>query len=144
MSLIRYEPWSLLNQFSRELERQFNLAPRHENDVATSDWSPAVDIKETEKAYTLTADIPGVDPKDIDVHMEDGILTVKGERDLKREEEKEGYKRVERVHGSFYRRFSLPESVDADNITAKCNNGVLEVTIPKLEKASARKITVSH
>jgi len=144
MSLVRYEPWNLFNQFSKELDRRFQNDQEHDGDVATSDWSPAVDIKENETAYTVVADIPGVDPKDIDVHMEDGILTVKGERNLNREEEKEGYKRVERVHGSFYRRFNLPETVDADKISAKCKDGVLEVTIPKQEKTQPRKITVQH
>ena len=144
MSLVRYEPWNLLNQFSKELDRHYHHAQHHDNDVATSDWSPAVDIKESDQAYTLIADIPGVDPKDIDVHMEDSVLTVRGERNLKREDETEGYKRVERVHGSFYRRFSLPETVDAEHITAKCSEGVLEVTIPKQEKVQPRKITVAH
>ncbi len=144
MSLVRYEPWNLFNQFSKELDRRFQNDQEHYGDVATSDWSPAVDIKENETAYTVVADIPGVDPKDIDVHMEDGVLTVKGERNLNREEEKEGYKRVERVHGSFYRRFSLPETVDAEKISAKCKDGVLEVTIPKQEKSQPRKITVQH
>ena len=144
MSLVRYEPWSLLNQFSKELDRRFHNDQEQYGDVATSDWSPAVDIKENETAYTVVADIPGVDPKDIDVHMEDGVLTVRGERNLNREEEKEGYKRVERVHGSFYRRFSLPETVDADKISAKCKDGVLEVSIPKQEKSQPRKITVQH
>ena len=144
MSLVRYEPWSLLNQFSKEFDRRLNQDREQYGDVATSDWSPAVDIKENETAYTVVADIPGVDPKDIDVHMEDGVLTVKGERNLNREEEKEGYKRVERVHGSFYRRFSLPETVDAEKISAKSKNGVLEVTIPKQEKSQPRKISVQH
>jgi len=144
MSLVRYEPWSLFNQFSKELDRRFQTNQEHDGDVATSDWSPAVDIKENETAYTVVADIPGVDPNDIDVHMEDGVLTVKGERNLNREQEKEGYKRVERVHGSFYRRFSLPETVDADKISAKCKDGVLEVTIPKQEKSQPRKINVQH
>ncbi len=144
MSLVRYEPWNLLNQFSKEFDRRYHADRDLYGDVATSDWSPAVDIKENDTAYTLVADIPGVDPKDIDVHMEDGVLTVKGERNLNREEEKEGYKRVERVHGSFYRRFSLPETVDAEKISAKCSDGVLEVTIPKQEKTQPRKIKVHH
>jgi len=144
MSLVRYEPWNLLNHFSREFDHRLRSNHDQYSDVATSDWSPAVDIKENETAYTLVADIPGVDPKDIDVHMDDGILTVKGERNLNREQESEGYKRVERVNGSFYRRFSLPETVDAEKISAKCKDGVLEVTIPKQEKTQPRKITVQH
>jgi HSP20 family protein len=143
MALVRYEPWSLLNQFNRELDTLF-ARPNTENSIATSDWTPAVDIKETENEFKILADIPGVDPKDIDVHMEDGVLTIRGEREAKKEEEKEGYKRVERSYGSFYRRFNMPDSADADKISAKSVHGVLEVTIPKQEKVQPRKISVQH
>lgn len=143
MSLVRYEPWSLLNQFNRELDTLFTR-PNNGDSVATSDWSPAVDIKESDTEFKILADIPGVNPKDIDVHMEDGVLTIRGERESNKREEKEGYKRVERSYGSFYRRFNMPDSADADKIAAKCNNGVLEVTIPKQEKVQPRKIAVQH
>lgn len=143
MALTRYEPWSLLNQFSRELDSIFHQ-PNGEGSVATSDWTPAVDIKESDSSFTLIADIPGVDPENIDVHMEDGVLTIKGERETSKTDEREGYKRVERSYGSFYRRFSMPETADADKIAAKCRNGVLEVTIPKQEKVQPRKIAVQH
>ncbi len=144
MTLVRYEPWNLLNQFRREMDRLYD--PTSEGDetssIATSDWIPAVDIKETDSAFEIHADIPGVDPKDIDVHMENGILTIKGERTTENKEENEGYKRIERSRGSFYRRFSLPDTADADKITAKSNHGVLEITIPKQEKVQPRKISV--
>jgi len=144
MTLIRYQPWSRLNQLHRELDRMFEGAPTNGDDehIATSDWQPAVDIKEDEKAFTIHADVPGVDPKDIEVHMENGVLTIKGERESEKRDEREGYKRIERAYGSFYRRFSLPDSTDADNINAKSSNGVLEVTIPKMQKTEARKISV--
>ena len=144
MSLVRYEPWSLLNQFSKELDRSFRGRDENYSDIATSDWTPAVDIKEDDNAFHIVADIPGVDPKDIEVHMENGVLSIKGERESKKEEEKEGYKRVERSYGSFYRRFSMPESANAEKIEAKSKNGVLEITIPKQEKVQARKIKVDH
>jgi len=142
MSLVRYEPWGLFSQVSQELGRQFHHA-QHYKDASEKprNWSPAVDIKESEQAYTLIADVPGVNPENIDVHMEDGVLSLRGERS---QDEQKGYKHVERAHGRFYRRFTLPDTVDADNISAKFNNGVLEVTIPKQEKLQARKITVSH
>ncbi len=92
-----------------------------------------MDIKETRDAFILHADVPGVDPKDIDVHMENGILTIKGDRESEKKDEREGYKRVERQYGAFYRRFSLPDTADAEKIAAKCKNGVLEITIPKKE-----------
>ena len=144
MTLVRYEPWNLVNQLRREMDRFYD--PANETDetsnIATSDWIPAVDIKETDAAFEIHADIPGVDPKDINVNMEDGVLTIKGERESKSEEEHEGYKRIERSRGSFYRRFSLPDTADADKITAKSNHGVLEITIPKQEKVQPRKISV--
>ena len=143
MALTRYEPWSLLNQFSRELDSIFHQN-NGEGSVATSDWTPSVDIKENDNQYTLLADIPGVDPKDNDVHMEDSVLTIRGERNLNREEEKDNFKRVERIHGTFYRRFTLPETADAEKISARCKDGVLEVVIPKQEKVLPRKIAVQH
>jgi len=144
MSLVRYEPWNAMEQIRREMGRMFEGQPSlaEGSNIATSDWVPAVDIKETEKEFLIHADIPGVDPNDIDVHMEDGMLTIKGERESETKEEKEGYKRVERQRGSFYRRFSLPDTANADKISAKSKNGVLEITIPKQEKAQARKIQV--
>jgi len=142
MSLVRYEPWGLLGQLSKELDRGFRST--ESSDVATSDWTPAVDIKENNDGFVIVADIPGVDPKDIEVHMENGVLAIKGERESEKKEEKEGYKRVERSYGSFYRRFSMPETADASKINAKSKNGVLEITIPKQEKEQARKIKVEH
>ncbi|SFM25408.1 heat shock protein Hsp20 [Ectothiorhodospira mobilis] len=143
MFMTRYEPWSLLNQLSRELDRLNPTATGgDEEPAAVSDWVPAVDIREEKDAYVLHADVPGVDPKDIEVHMENGVLTIRGERKSESTEERENYKRVERVRGSFYRRFSLPDTADAERISARSANGVLEVRIPKQEKVQPRRITV--
>lgn len=143
MALVRYEPWNVLNQLRREMDRVIEGSENAEgSNIATADWTPAVDIKETDSAFVITADIPGVDPKDIEVNMENGMLTIKGERQEEKEEEKEGYKRIERVRGTFYRRFSLPDTADADKISAKSKHGVLEITIPKQEKVQPRKIAV--
>ena len=144
MSLVRYEPWSAMEQLRREMGRMFegHSSAEEGSSIATSDWVPAVDIKETDKEFVIHADIPGVDPDDIDVHMEDGMLSIKGERESESKEEREGYKRVERQRGSFYRRFSLPDTANAEKISAKSKNGVLEITIPKQEKAHPRKISV--
>jgi HSP20 family protein len=90
----------------------------------------------------LLADIPGVDPKDIEITMEKGILCIKGERRTESREELEGFKRIERARGTFYRRFSLPDSADAERISARGRDGVLEVVIPKQEKVQPRRITV--
>jgi HSP20 family protein len=126
----------------REMDRAFDSRADEGSSVATSDWVPAVDIKEEKDSFVIVADIPGVDPKDIEVHMENGMLTIKGEKESEKKEEREGYKRVERSFGSFYRRFSLPDTADAEKITAKSNNGVLEVTIGKQEQVQPRKISV--
>ena len=142
MTLTRYEPWNLLDQMRREMDRAFDSRTDEGSSVATSDWVPAVDIKEEKDSFVIVADIPGVDPKDIEVHMENGMLTIKGEKESEKKEEREGYKRVERSFGSFYRRFSLPDTADAEKITAKSNNGVLEVTIGKQEQVQPRKISV--
>jgi len=144
MALVRYEPWSMLDQLRKEMDRAFERSGGEGSVVTTSDWTPAVDIKESENAFTIIADIPGVDPKDIEVHMENGMLTIKGERESEKKEEKEGYKRVERSYGSFYRRFTMPDTADADKIGAKSKNGVLEITIPKHEKVQPRKISVQE
>ena len=142
MALVTYEPMNVLNQLRREMDRLFETEPPSGGMVTAADWVPAVDIKETDKAFIITADVPGVDPKDIEVNMENGVLTIRGERKEEKEEEKEGYKRIERVRGTFYRRFTLPDTADAEKISAKSKNGVLEITIPKQEKVQPRKITV--
>jgi len=149
MNVVRYEPWGLLRRFNDDVNQLFSesrnlpVAEGDRSSIVTSNWSPAVDIKEEDERFVLKADIPGVDPKDIDVSMEDGVLTIKGERKHESEEEAEGYKRVERSYGSFYRRFSLPDTADAERVTAKGKDGVLEVFIPKQEKVQPRRIAVS-
>ena len=145
MSLRRYNPWSLFDQLQHEINQSQGYSTKTEDDadVVTSDWAPAVDIKEQDTGYLLIADIPGVDPKDIEIHMENGILTIKGERESEKKTEREGYKRIEREHGVFYRRFTMPEGVNADAIEATNKNGVLTVSIPKQEAKQARRITVN-
>ena len=101
-----------------------------------------MDIKEEDNRFVILADVPGIDPKDIKVTMEGGVLTLKGERSTQTEEEREGYKRIERARGTFYRRFSLPDSADAEGIKAKGKDGVLEIAIPKHERVQPRRITV--
>jgi HSP20 family protein len=112
------------------------------SNVATSNWSPAVDIEEQTSRFVITADVPGVAPEDIEVTMENGILTIKGERNEEQNVERAGFRRAERVSGSFYRRFSLPDSANPEKISAHGKNGVLEIVIPKGEKAQARRISV--
>ncbi|HEB93595.1 MAG TPA: Hsp20/alpha crystallin family protein [Gammaproteobacteria bacterium] len=145
MTLVRYEPWNVLQQLQREMNSLFDnrLPAEGENgNIVTSDWAPAVDIKEEDDRFLVLADIPGVDPEDIEVNMENGILSIKGERKSEHTEEKEGYKRVERAYGAFHRRFTLPESADPEGIKAKSRHGSLEIVIPKREAVQPRRISV--
>lgn len=137
--MTRYEPWSLLNQLQRELERSFEGVRAGTDTAATAEWTPAVDIKEEPERYVLWADLPGVSPDRIDITMENGILTLKGERVTEAKHHREGIKRAERVFGTFYRRFSLPDSADSEGISARCSNGVLEISIPKKPPCSPRR-----
>ena len=130
MAIVRYEPWSLLSQLQKQLDSSYD-DDGSEGSISTAEWAPAVDIKEEDDQFVLLADIPGVKPEDIEVHMDGGVLTVKGEKESVTKTEKDGYKRVERTSGSFYRRFNLPDSADGDAIKAKCKQGVLEIIIPK-------------
>ena len=142
MSLIVRDPWQMLEQFRREMDQA--LAPMRDDDtrVEGSAWSPAVDIKEEDDKYVLYADIPGVKPEDIEINMDKGILTIRGERKHESEESDKGFHRVERSHGVFIRRFALPDTVDAENISATSKDGVLELVLPKTKKPEARKIEV--
>lgn len=112
-----------------------------ESSVVTSQWVPRVDIKEEANRFVLYADIPGVNPEDIEVQMDKGMLTIKGER---REEarENESFSRIERRHGSFHRRFALPDSADPEGISASGQNGVLQIVIPKRPETTPRRIQV--
>ncbi len=144
MALTRYEPWTVVNQLQREMNRLFEGREGQVEDgnVATSDWIPAVDIRDEPNRFVILADVPGVDVKDIEVQMENGMLSIRGERKHEVKEDQEGYKRVERTRGTFYRRFTLPDTADADKVAATCKNGVLEVVIPKQEKVKPRRISI--
>lgn len=146
MSLVRYNPWTLFDQLNRELNNPLSTYSNNEDDgsVATARWSPSVDITENDNAFVLHADIPGVKPEDIEVSMEHSVLTIKGERNTEEKTEKDNFRRVERQYGMFYRRFTLPDTANADKIEAHSEHGVLKVTIPKKEVALARRISVKH
>lgn len=147
-NISRYRPSSLIHQLhrlSQEWDHLFepNYYPEDNSLVETSHWAPCVDIKEESDRFVLYADIPGVDPNDIEISMENGVLTIKGERSTSKREESEGYTRVERSRGSFYRRFALPDTADPERITAEGNHGVLEIIIPKRDKVKSKKIKIS-
>ena len=141
MNVIRYEPWTAMDQLMNRLFDGHRLALAGET-AAVSAWTPNVDIKEEAERYVIHADVPGVDPKDIEVTLEDGVLTLSGERKSESRTEEDGWRRVERVSGQFLRRFTLPETVDAEGVSAKGANGVLEIVIPKQAKVQPKKIEV--
>lgn len=148
MNTSSYDPWVRLNRLRGELDRLFEpvAAPmsgtEDNSHVVTCDWVPSVDIKEEPNGFVLYADVPGVDPKRIEITMEKGVLTIKGERNDEARDSRKHYKRAERSWGTFYRRFSLPDTADPEGISAKSVNGVLEVTIPKRAQEQPRKIVV--
>ncbi|HOW62766.1 MAG TPA: Hsp20/alpha crystallin family protein [Candidatus Contendobacter sp.] len=144
MALMRYEPLNLLNQLQREVNRLFETSRLGDEETGhmLADWAPAVDIKEEPAQFVIHADLPGVDIKDIEITLENGVLTLKGQRAAEKKEETQQYRRVERVRGTFLRRFSLPDAVDAEKVAARCKDGVLEVVVPKREAAQPRRIAI--
>ena len=143
MNIVRYEPWRLMGRLHREIDQLFGDAFATETDgnkvVA---WTPSVDVHEEQDRYTVRADLPGVEAKDIDVTAAGGVLTIRGSRNIEKRENQKGYERLERLSGDFLRRFSLPENARAEDIKAKHNNGVLEVVIPKTPVVEPRKVSV--
>jgi len=140
MTILRYEPWSLVNRLHRQLDEAFSA------DAGDSDgawWIPQVDVHEEPERFAVLVDVPGVEPKDIEITAEKGVLTIRGERHSRTEENSGGYRRLERRSGKFLRRFTLPDSANLDAISAKHTQGVLEVTIPKQAKLQPRRIEVA-
>jgi HSP20 family protein len=146
MNISRFEPWSLVNVLHRDLDqiaaRRFGLANAEENGHSIADWLPAVDIVEEQERFVLRADLPGVKAEDIDVNMENGVLSISGQRITETSDDTDGVRRLERTSGKFYRRFTLPETANPEEISAKSEHGILEVTIPKQARVQARRITV--
>lgn len=120
----------------------FQNGSNDDSSIATSQWIPRVDITEEPGRFVLFADIPGVEPGQIEVQMDKGILTIKGERKHESKVETESFSRIERRHGSFHRRFALPDSADPDGISASGCNGVLQIVIPKRPETTPRRIQV--
>jgi HSP20 family protein len=148
MTITRYSPWTtqpgFRNELKTALDKFFNAdADNDQSNVVTSQWTPRVDIKEEAQRFVILADIPGVDPKDIEVHMEKGILTIKGERSSEVKEDGQTFTRVERSRGVFYRRFALPDSANPEGISATGRHGVLEIAIPKRPETTARRIQIN-
>tara|TARA_R110000868_G_scaffold329680_6_gene590472 strand:+ start:621 stop:1055 length:435 start_codon:yes stop_codon:yes gene_type:complete len=140
--LIRNKNLQLLNELSGMLGSRLQDGAQDDSNVESSRWLPAVDIKEEPDKFLLVVDLPGVDPGNVEISMEDNVLTLKGSREEAVNDEAGGYHRVERTKGSFYRRFTLPDAADAEQVAAKSKHGVLDITIRKKKAVQARKITV--
>jgi HSP20 family protein len=142
-TLAKFDPFADLADFPRSLRLFGDTFGRLLSEpVAGRPWVPAVDVLESDDAITLKADVPGVRMEDIDIRLENGTLTLKGERKYEKEKNEAGYHLIERQHGSFVRSFALPETVDAEKVSADYRGGVLTVTLPKKEIARPRTVKV--
>jgi HSP20 family protein len=147
MALIRWEPVRELGTIQNEMNRLFNtfFEPSGPADGGATGrrWIPAMDLVESQDDFVLRADLPGLSEGDVNIELEDNVLTISGERKAEHEERKEGFYRVERTSGAFARSLTLPEGVDPANIRASFDRGVLEVRIPKPEERKPRKVAIS-
>jgi len=146
MNITRFEPMGLFNILQRDIDRMAARRPdpvNVENTTSSAaDWVPAVDIIEEDDRFVLLADVPGVQPEDIDVNIENGVLSVSGQRLQESISQAAGNKRLERRSGTFSRRFTLPKTANPDEVSATSQNGILEVVIPKRPEVKARRISV--
>jgi HSP20 family protein len=148
--LTRFQPFREFSTLQDRINRVFRESYRgagrnedHDESLATSSFAPAVDVYEDEHQVSLKIDVPGIDEKDIDVRVENNTLTVHGERKIEKEEKEENYRRVERQYGSFTRTFTLPTTVDTENVAATYDKGVLKITLPKKAEAKPKQIKVN-
>jgi HSP20 family protein len=143
--LTRWEPFREFSTLQDRINRVFreSYSGNHDDSLTTSSFAPAVDVYEDEQKVSLKIEVPGIDEKDIDVRVENNTLTVHGERKIEKEEKEENYRRVERQYGSFTRSFTLPQTVDAENVSANYDKGVLKITLPKKAEAKPKQIKVN-
>ena len=145
MNLVYYQPWSLMDRWHREIDELFTRSSDASPPAATESvaWRPSVDFLEENDRFILRADVPGVAAKDIEVSAEEGTLTVRGERLAKERVNSDGFEHIERTAGTFLRRFTLPDSAQAEAIKARYTDGVLEIEIPKLPRLETKRISVT-
>ncbi len=146
MALVRWDPFRDLISFKERMDRLFEDALGRSRGVdeslAPGSWSPAVDIYETGENIVMKAEIPGINRKNITLEVKENTLTLKGERKFEKEVKEENYHRIERSYGSFQRSFTLPSNIERDKVEAKFQDGILEVTLPKVETAKPKQIKV--
>jgi HSP20 family protein len=146
MAIVRWEPFRDLMATQREFDRLFREAftpSGAEGEVSTRTWAPPVDIYENGDSLVLKAELPGINPDDVEIRVEDNTLYLKGERKFEKEVKEQNYHRVERTYGTFTRTFTLPNSVDADKVAANYKDGVLTLTMPKKEEAKPKTIKIN-
>jgi HSP20 family protein len=142
MAITRWDPFRDLLNLQNEMTRVFGRAYGEEAEGTRASWAPPIDIYETPEAYRVVAELPGFSPDQVDVTVNEGTLTIKGERKFYDEVNEENFHRVERRFGAFQRIVSLPQQVESDNVEASFDKGVLTVSIPKAEKAKPRRIEI--
>lgn len=146
MAITKWDPFRdimlLRDRMNRLFEDLVSTPKFEESDIIQSTWSPAVDIYETENELVLTAELPGVEEKDVEIKVEDNTLSLRGERKFEKETKEENYHRIERAYGSFFRSFSLPNYVDQEKISAEYENGLLKVRMPKKPEVKPRKVKI--
>jgi HSP20 family protein len=145
MAIIKWDPFRDLITLREKMNRLFEDAVTsrgEEKDLISSTWSPAVDIYENENELVLTAEVPGLEEKDVEIKIEDNTLSVRGERKFEKETKEENYHRIERSYGTFFRSFTLPNYIDQDKIQAEHENGVLKITMPKRTELKPRKVKI--
>ena len=146
MAVVRWDPFRDLNLLQDRMNRLFDDAGRGwraDEPAATTTWSPAVDIFETEAEIIVKAELPGMERKDITLHLENNVLSLRGERKFEKETKDENYHRIERSYGAFSRSFSIPATVDEENIRAEYKDGVLNIVLPKKEQARPKQIKIA-
>jgi HSP20 family protein len=146
-NVMRHEPWNVMPRLQDDINRLFGNATENDSSSATAAWIPMVDIHEFTDRFELYVDLPGVDPNQVELTLDGGVLTLSGDRaeqqvSNRRDDEVEAL-RVERGHGRFHRRLLLPDTVDGEKVNATGKNGVLIITIPKQEKSQPRRIKIS-
>jgi len=145
MAIIRWDPFRDIVTLREKMNRLFEDAVTHrgeEKDLTSSSWTPAVDIYEDENQLVLSAEVPGIEEKDVEIKIEDSTLIIQGERKMEKETKEENYHRIERAYGSFYRSFTLPNYIDQEKIHAEHENGVLKITMPKKPELKPRKVKI--
>ncbi len=142
MTLMRWNPYRELMNVHEQLNRFFEEPSGQTSDSSYGGWFPAIDLREEEKRFVIEADLPGVKKEDIQIEVENNVLTLRGERRFEHEAKKESFHRIERAYGKFMRSFTLPSRIEASQITASHNGGILEIAIPKAKESLPQKIEI--